>query len=66
MIQLNIPDLDTVIAEANSKGLSMYRIAKDTKLSTETVSRYFSGQKVTTRTMEIIVNYINHEPKRTT
>lgn len=59
MIQLNIPDLDTVIAEANAKGLTMYRIAKDTNLSTETVSRYFSGQKVTTRTMEIIVNYIN-------
>ena len=59
MIKLNIPDLDKVIAEANRKGLTMYRITKDTGLSSETVSRYFSGQKVTTRTMERIINYIN-------
>ena len=59
MIRLNIPDLDEVIAEANRKGLTMYRITKDTGLSSETVSRYFSGQKVTTRTMELIINYIN-------
>lgn len=65
MIKLNIPDLDEVIAEANRKGLTMYRITKDTGLSSETVSRYFSGQKVTTRTMERIINYINgkNEPK---
>jgi len=59
MIPINIPDLDEVIAEANRKGLSMYRITKETGLSSETVSRYFSGQKVTTRTMERIVEYIN-------
>jgi lambda repressor-like predicted transcriptional regulator len=59
MIRLNIPDLDEVIAEANRKGLTMYRITKETGLSSETVSRYFSGQKVTTRTMERIINYIN-------
>jgi len=59
MIRLNIPDLDEVIAEANRKKVTMYRIAKDTGLSSETVSRYFTGQKVTTRTMERIINYIN-------
>lgn len=65
MIRLNIPDLDEVIAEANRKGLTMYRITKDTGLSSETVSRYFSGQKVTTKTMERIINYINgkNEPE---
>ena len=66
MIRLNIPDLDEVIAEANRKGLTMYRITKDTGLSSETVSRYFSGQKVTTRTMERIINYINGKNEPTT
>lgn len=61
MIRLNIPDLDEVIAEANRKGLTMYRITKDTGLSSETVSRYFSGKKVSTINMERIINYINEK-----
>ena len=59
MIRLNIPDLDEVIAEANHKGVTKYRIAKDTGLSSETVSRYFTGKRVSTRNMERIINYIN-------
>ena len=66
MIRLNIPDLDEVIAEANRKGLTMYRITKDTGLSSETVSRYFSGKKVSTINMERIINYINEKDEPTT
>lgn len=59
MIPINIPELDEVIAEANRKGLSMYRITKGTGLSSETVSRYFTEQTVTVKTIERIVDYIN-------
>ena len=64
MIPINIPELDEVIAEANRKGLTMYRITKGTGLSSETVSRYFTGQTVTTRNMEKIVEYINNYEKK--
>lgn len=64
MIPINIPELDEVIAEANRKGLTMYRITKGTGLSSETVSRYFTGQTVTTRNMEKIVEYINQYTKK--
>jgi len=51
--------IDEVIAEANAKGISAYRIAKDTGLSTQTVYAYFAGQRVSVRTQETIINYIN-------
>lgn len=56
---LKITTLDEVIAEANAKGITAYRIAKDTKLSTQTVYAYFNGERVSVRTQETIINYIN-------
>ena len=56
---INIIKVDEVIAEANSKGITAYRIAKETGLSTQTVYAYFKGDRVSVRTQEIIINYIN-------
>jgi hypothetical protein len=56
---LKITTLDEVISEANKKGITAYRIAKDTGLSTQTVYAYFSGGRVSVRTQERIINYIN-------
>ena len=56
---LQIPKIEEVIQEANAKGITAYRIAKDTKLSTQTVYAYFKGERVSQRTMERIINYIN-------
>ena len=57
MIQL--PKLYDVTAAAKSKGITAYRIAKDTGLSTQTVYAYFKGERVSVRTQELIINYIN-------
>lgn len=56
---LKITTLDEVISEAKAKGVTAYRIAKDTKLSTQTVYAYFRGERVSVRTQERIINYIN-------
>ena len=56
---LNIIKIDEVIAEANAKMITAYRIAKDTRLSTQTVYAYFAGERVSVRTQERIINYIN-------
>ena len=56
-----IPKIDEVIAEANAKKITAYRIAKDTRLSTQTVYAYFAGQRVSVRTQETIINYINRQ-----
>lgn len=56
---LKITTLDEVISEAKAKGVTAYRIAKDTKLSTQTVYAYFAGERVSVRTQETIINYIN-------
>ena len=56
---INIIKVDEVIAEANAKGITAYRIAKDTGLSTQTVYAYFAGDRVSVRTQERIINYIN-------
>ena len=56
---LNIIKIDEVIAEANAKGITAYRIAKETRLSTQTVYAYFKGERVSVRTQERIINYIN-------
>ena len=56
---IQIVKMDEVIQEANSKGITAYRIAKDTKLSTQTVYAYFKGERVSVRTQETIINYIN-------
>ena len=56
---IHLPKLDDVIAEANAKGITAYRIAKDTRLSTQTVYAYFAGERVSVRTQETIINYIN-------
>lgn len=53
--------IDEVIAEANAKGITAYRVAKDTGLSTQTVYAYFAGQRVSVRTQETIINYINKQ-----
>jgi hypothetical protein len=58
---IQIPKIDEVIAEANAKGISAYRIAKDTRLSTQTVYAYFNGERVSVRTQETIINYINKQ-----
>ena len=54
-----IPKINEVIQEANAKGITAYRIAKDTGLSTQTVYAYFAGERVSVRTQEKIINYIN-------
>ena len=58
---IHTPKIEEVIAEANSKGISAYRIAKDTGLSTQTVYAYFAGERVSVRTQETIINYINRQ-----
>jgi len=59
-LKLNIPKLDEVIAEANRKGLTAYKIHKLTGLSTETTYRYFQGGRVSRRTEELIIETINN------
>lgn len=56
---LKVPKIEEVTAVANAKGITAYRIAKDTKLSTQTVYAYFAGERVSVRTQEKIINYIN-------
>jgi hypothetical protein len=58
---IQIPKIDEVIQEANTKGITAYRIAKDTRLSTQTVYAYFKGERVSVRTQETIINYINKQ-----
>ena len=56
---IQIVKIDQVIQEANAKKITAYRIAKDTRLSTQTVYAYFKGERVSVRTQEVIINYIN-------
>jgi len=56
---IKIPKIEEVIQEANAKKITAYRIAKDTRLSTQTVYAYFNGDRVSVRTQEVIINYIN-------
>ena len=58
---IQTPKIDEVIAEANAKKITAYRIAKDTRLSTQTVYAYFAGERVSVRTQETIINYINKQ-----
>jgi AcrR family transcriptional regulator len=58
---IQIVKIDQVIAEANAKKITAYRIAKETGLSTQTVYAYFAGEKVSVRTQEKIINYINKQ-----
>ena len=58
---IQIVKIEEVIAEANAKGITAYRIAKDTGLSTQTVYAYFNGERVSVRTQETIINYINRQ-----
>ena len=56
---IKIPKIEEVTSEANAKKITAYRIAKDTRLSTQTVYAYFNGDRVSVRTQEVIINYIN-------
>jgi len=56
---IQIPKIEEVTNVANAKGITAYRIAKDTRLSTQTVYAYFKGERVSVRTQEVIINYIN-------
>jgi hypothetical protein len=56
---IQIPKIEEVTSEANAKKITAYRIAKDTRLSTQTVYAYFKGERVSVRTQETIINYIN-------
>ena len=58
---IQIVKIEEVIAEANAKGITAYRIAKETGLSTQTVYAYFNGERVSVRTQETIINYINRQ-----
>lgn len=58
---IHLPKIDEVIAEANAKKITAYRIAKDTRLSTQTVYAYFKGERVSVRTQERIINYLNKQ-----
>ena len=56
---IQIPKIEDVTSEANAKKITAYRIAKDTRLSTQTVYAYFNGDRVSVRTQEKIIDYIN-------
>jgi len=56
---IELPKIEDVEMEASKKKITAYRIAKDTGLSTQTVYAYFKGERVSVRTQEIIINYIN-------
>lgn len=56
---IKLPKREDVEAEASKKQITAYRIAKDTGLSTQTVYAYFKGERVSVRTQEMIINYIN-------
>ena len=58
---IQIPKIEEVTSEANAKKITAYRIAKDTRLSTQTVYAYFAGERVSVRTQETIINYINKQ-----
>jgi hypothetical protein len=58
---IQIPKIEDVTSEANAKKITAYRIAKDTRLSTQTVYAYFKGERVSVRTQETIINYINKQ-----
>ena len=58
---IQIVKIEEVIAEAKAKKITAYRIAKETGLSTQTVYAYFAGEKVSVRTQEKIINYINKQ-----
>ena len=58
---IHLPRLEEVISEANAKKITAYRIAKDTGLSTQTVYAYFKGERISVRTQEKIINYINKQ-----
>jgi hypothetical protein len=58
---IQTPKIYEVVQEANAKGITAYRIAKDTRLSTQTVYAYFKGERVSVRTQETIINYINKQ-----
>jgi hypothetical protein len=58
---IQIPKIEEVTSEANAKKITAYRIAKDTRLSTQTVYAYFKGERVSVRTQETIINYINKQ-----
>jgi hypothetical protein len=58
---IQIPKIEDVTSEANAKRITAYRIAKDTRLSTQTVYAYFKGERVSVRTQETIINYINKQ-----
>lgn len=58
---IKLPKLYDVTNAAKSKGITAYRIAKDTGLSTQTVYAYFKGERVSVRTQELIINYINKQ-----
>ena len=60
MININIPNSDEVLEAANAKGITSYQIAKHTGLSTQTVYAYFKGDRVSLRSQERIINYINN------
>ena len=57
---MNIPDPDEVMADMVRKGLTMYRVAKATGLSKETVHRYFNGKRISTRSLQLIVEFVNN------
>lgn len=59
-LKINYPKLDEVIAEAKRKGITAYRLHKITGLSTQTTYAYFSGERVSRRTEEVIINAINN------
>ena len=56
---IKIPKIEEVTSEANAKKITAYRIAKETRLSTQTVYAYFKGDRVSVRTQEKIIDYIN-------
>ena len=58
---IHIPNLEEVTAEASKKGVTAYQIAKQTGLSTQTVYAYFKGDRVSVRTQNAIINYINKQ-----
>lgn len=59
-MKLKIPTHEDAIEEANAKGITLTDICNGIpNISTQTVYAYFRGERVSTRTQERIINYIN-------
>jgi len=58
-LHLSTPKPDEVIAEMEAKGIGRYELIRAIGLSSQTFYAFINGDRVSQRTIERIVNYIN-------